>query len=45
MIPDWLGINARNTDFAKQIAGRDYVIFVGDMYGEDVRPADGDEAQ
>ena len=45
MIPDWLGINANNTELAKQIAGRDYVIFMGDMYGENVRPKNGAEAQ
>src|SRR5579875_3841522 len=44
MIPDWTGINARSIDFAKTIAGRDYVIFMGDMYGKDVRPKDNDEA-
>lgn len=45
MVPDWTGINDRNVDFARQIAGKDYVIFVGDMYGEDVRPKDNSEAQ
>ena len=45
MIPDWLGINANNTGFAKQIAGRDYVIFMGDMYGDGIRPKNGAEAQ
>jgi dienelactone hydrolase len=45
MIPDWLGINATNIDFAKTIAGRDYVIFLGDMYGKDLRPANQDEAR
>ncbi len=45
MISDWLGINANNTALAEQIAGRDYVIFMGDMYGRDVRPKNGAEAQ
>ena len=45
MIPDWTGINTINIDFAKQIAGRDYVIFMGDMYGKDLRPQDSKEAQ
>jgi dienelactone hydrolase len=45
MIPDWLGINANNVGFAQQIAGRDYVIFVGDMYGTAIRPKNGAEAQ
>ena len=45
MIPDWRGINTTNIDFAKTIAGRDYVIFIGDMYGKDLRPASDDEAR
>src|SRR6185437_11477816 len=45
MIPDWTGINPTNIDFAKSIAGRDYVIFMGDMYGKDLRPKDSKEAQ
>ncbi len=44
MVPDWLGINQINIDFAKQIAGKDYVVFLGDMYGKAVRPANGDAA-
>src|SRR6185437_14785327 len=45
MIPDWTGINPTNIDFAKSIAGRDYVIFMGDMYGKDLRPKNNTEAQ
>jgi dienelactone hydrolase len=45
MIPDWTGINATNIDFAKSIAGRDYVIFMGDMYGKDLRPNGSEEAR
>jgi len=45
MIPDWVGINPVNIDFAKTIAGKDYVIFMGDMYGKDLRPKDSKEAQ
>ena len=45
MIPDWIGINATNIDFAKTIAGKDYVIFMGDMYGKDLRPKDNKAAQ
>lgn len=45
MVPDWTGINATNIGFAKQIAGRDFVIFMGDMYGKDLRPANSQEAQ
>lgn len=45
MIPDWRGINPVNIDFAKTVAGRDYVIFMGDMYGKDTRPKDDAQAQ
>lgn len=45
MVPDWTGINPTNIDFAKQIAGHEYVIFMGDMYGKDVRPKNSTEAQ
>lgn len=45
MIPDWTGVNPTNIDFAKRIAGHDYVIFMGDMYGKHVRPRNSTEAQ
>ncbi len=44
MIPDWRGINATNIEFAKTIAKSDYVIFMGDMYGKDLRPANDKES-
>lgn len=44
MTPDWLGINANNIDLAKQIAGKDYVILVADVYGTEVRPKNPEEA-
>ena len=45
MVPDWTGINPVNIDFARTIAGKDYIIFMGDMYGKDLRPQDNKEAQ
>ncbi|MET0226219.1 MAG: dienelactone hydrolase family protein [Dokdonella sp.] len=44
MTPDWLGINADNIALAKQIAGKDYVILLADVYGVDVRPQNAQEA-
>lgn len=44
MVPDWTGINAVNIKFAEGIAGKDYVIFMGDMYGKVLRPKDSTEA-
>ncbi|HEX6613496.1 MAG TPA: dienelactone hydrolase family protein, partial [Rhodanobacteraceae bacterium] len=38
LVPNWRGINDANIAKAKTIAGRDYVIFMGDMYGKDLRP-------
>ena len=45
MVPDWLGINKDNIEKAKEIAGRDYVVMLADLYGKGVRPANGDEAR
>ena len=44
MTPDWLGINDDNIALAKQIAGKDYVLLVADVYGVAVRPKNPDEA-
>jgi dienelactone hydrolase len=44
MAPDWMGMNDNQVALAKQIAGRDYVILVADVYGTDVRPKTPDEA-
>lgn len=44
MTPDWLGMNADQVALAKDIAGKDYVILVADVYGVDVRPKNADEA-
>src|SRR6478609_800480 len=44
MTPDWLGMNDNQIALAKQIAGKDYVILVADVYGAAVRPKNADEA-
>jgi dienelactone hydrolase len=44
MTPDWKGMNDDQVALAKQIAGKDYVILVADVYGVDVRPKNADEA-
>jgi dienelactone hydrolase len=44
MAPDWMGMNADQIALAKQIAGRDYVILIADVYGIDVRPKNATEA-
>ncbi|MDR3388714.1 MAG: dienelactone hydrolase family protein [Rudaea sp.] len=44
MTPDWMGMNPDQVALAKQIAGKDYVILVADVYGTAVRPKNADEA-
>ncbi|HEX6833834.1 MAG TPA: dienelactone hydrolase family protein [Rudaea sp.] len=44
MTPDWKGMNDDQVALAKQVAGKDYVIFVADVYGVEVRPKNADEA-
>jgi dienelactone hydrolase len=44
LVPNWLGINEANLKQAELVAGRDYVVFVADMYGKAVRPKDQKEA-
>jgi dienelactone hydrolase len=44
MTPDWLGVTPDNIALARQIAGKDYVILVADVYGVDVRPRNPQEA-
>ncbi len=40
MVPNWLGTSAANRRQAEEIAGKDYVVFVADMYGTTKQPAD-----
>lgn len=44
MTPDWFGITPASIALAKQIAGKDYVVLVADVYGTQVRPQNADEA-
>lgn len=44
MAPDWMGMNNNQIELAKQIAGKDYVILVADVYGTAVRPTNASEA-
>lgn len=47
MVPNWYGINDEAVRKADMIAGKDYVILLTDMYGENIRPEPGhaDQAQ
>ncbi|HQX92263.1 MAG TPA: dienelactone hydrolase family protein [Thermomonas sp.] len=44
MVPDWYGVTPAALDKARQQAGKEYVVFVVDMYGKGVRPADDKQA-
>ncbi|MGA7437043.1 MAG: dienelactone hydrolase family protein [Luteibacter sp.] len=44
MVPNWYGINDMAITKAKEIAGKDYVILLTDMYGGDAHPKSADEA-
>ena len=44
MTPDWKGMNPDQVALGKQVAGKDYVILVADVYGVDVRPTNPAEA-
>lgn len=44
MVPNWMGPTAASLTKAKEVAGRNYVVFMADMYGMDVRPQNASEA-
>ncbi|MFA5677914.1 MAG: dienelactone hydrolase family protein [Pseudomonas sp.] len=44
MVPNWMGVTENAAKKAYRAAGTDYVVFVTDMYGKNVRPADAAEA-
>lgn len=45
MVPNWYGVSDGAIKKAEAIAGKDYVILLTDMYGENVRPHSDDEAK
>lgn len=44
MVPNWMGVTERAAEKAYRAAGSEYVVFIADMYGKDIRPKDADEA-
>ena len=44
LTPNWMGINEANLKQARLVAEMGYTVYVVDMYGKDVRPANTDEA-
>lgn len=44
MVPNWMGVTNNAATKAQRVAGSDYVVFVADLYGKDIRPADATQA-
>jgi dienelactone hydrolase len=43
MEPDWSGVSAGAIEIARHVAGKDYVVFVTDMFGTGYAPEDAKE--
>lgn len=44
MVPNWMGVTENAEKKASQVAGSEYVVFVADLYGKDIRPQNVEEA-
>ena len=44
MAPNWMGVSAGAEKIAKAVAAKGYVVLIADLYGQQVRPSNGDEA-
>lgn len=44
MVPNWMGVTENAAKKAQRVAGSEYVVFVADMYGKDIRPQNAEEA-
>ena len=44
MIPNWMGPTSQSLEKAQKIAGKDFIVFMVDMYGVDIRPQNMQEA-
>ncbi|KPN91999.1 dienelactone hydrolase family protein [Pseudomonas nunensis] len=44
MAPNWMGISAGAEEIAKSVAAKGYVVLIADLYGQSVRPQNGEEA-
>lgn len=40
MVPNWMGVTENAAKKAFRAGGSDYIVFVADLYGKDIRPAD-----
>ncbi|WP_347904847.1 dienelactone hydrolase family protein [Pseudomonas purpurea] len=44
MAPNWMGVSAGAEKIAQDVAAKGYVVLIADLYGQSVRPQNGDEA-
>ena len=44
MVPNWMGVNDAAVEKALLLAQNDYVVFLVDMYGQEIRPSNAKEA-
>jgi dienelactone hydrolase len=44
MVPNWMGVTDNAAKKAYRAAGTDYVVFIADLYGRDIRPTDAKQA-
>jgi len=44
MAPNWMGVSAGAEEIAKSVAAKGYVVLIADVYGQAVRPQNGDQA-
>lgn len=44
MAPNWMGISAGAEEIARSVASKGFVVLIADLYGQSVRPQNGDEA-
>ncbi|KEZ63408.1 DeoR faimly transcriptional regulator, partial [Pseudomonas syringae pv. syringae FF5] len=44
MAPNWMGVSKGAEDIAKAVAAEGYVVLLADLYGQQIRPGNNDEA-
>lgn len=44
LVPNWMGVSAPAVKQAAEIAGTQYILFVSDMYGREIRPKNAEDA-
>ncbi|MDH0748754.1 dienelactone hydrolase family protein [Pseudomonas sp. GD03842] len=44
MAPNWMGVSEDAEEIAKQVASKGYVVLLADLYGQNVRPTNADQA-